>query len=180
MSFQNTSSNAGEHKVRRARKRGSEAGSPRRPPPGAGRGWGATLLGPVLMLLGGGIPFTRDEGGGLGEPSSLWPQILFHLWCCRASEGYAASSPALFPFLWSRESPHLWAELVTVKGRGGMADRLLQIFRVICLVQKKFLGTSHTFELWKSNHLQRECIISQSLTNLVWNLLVWGKIHHQF
>ena len=74
MSFQNTSSNAGEHKVRRARKRGSEAGSPRRPPPGAGRGWGATLLGPVLMLLGGGIPFTRDEGGGLGEPSSLWPK----------------------------------------------------------------------------------------------------------
>ena len=52
------------------------------------------------------------------------------------------------------------------------AGRRLQIFGFMCLVQRKFLGTSHTFELWKSYHLQRECIISQSLTNFVWTLLV--------
>lgn len=68
MSFQNTSSNAGEHKVRRARKRGSEVeSSPRCPSPGAGRGWDATLLDSVLMLL------AMREAWGLGAQLPLAP-----------------------------------------------------------------------------------------------------------
>lgn len=54
-----------------------------------------------------------------------------------------------FPFCGPGSAPHLWAELVRVKGSEGEADRWLQTFGFMCLVQKKFLGTSHTWAMEK-------------------------------
>ena len=182
--FQNISSHTGKHKVRRGRRRGREAESSVHRPRGQRGGPGRHCPGLRPRVLGDVVPFHSETMGPRRAQPPRVPNPGFVCgiaWPVRDTQQARLpwNSPC-FPVCGPGSAPHLWAELVRVKGSEGEADRLLQTFGLICLVQKKFLGTSHTCELWKSNHLQRECIISQSLTNFVWNLLVWGKIHDPF